>query len=212
MLGRVFAFAGASLLAASGFAQFAGGQVPGQAVQWTTAAQGFECSIRQPEWKVIGSQSQWERHFRRMYAIPDSTKPVIPRVADWNQEMVVAIHAGAKPNPGYSVHVSTISRVPGGNWLIEVTLTEPHLNSKLPDRETSPWVVIRVKRTTGTPDIRATVVRSGFAVIAPGDPWCGSKPQGEVPVWRVGPGGTLIPVNDAARRALGENTKTTTGG
>jgi hypothetical protein len=180
--------------------------VPGQAVQWTTAAQGFECAIRQPEWRVIGSQSQWEKHFRRMYAIPDSTKTQIPFVADWNEEMVVAIHAGVKPNPGYSVHVSTISRVPGGNWRIEVTLTEPHLNSKLPDRETSPWVVIRVKRTTGTPEIRANVVRSGFAVISNNDPWCGTKPQGEVPVWRVGPGGTLVPLNDAARRALGETT------
>lgn len=174
----------------------------GPVVKWTTVAQGFNSRLDKPEWRSIISEAEWRRQFRRMFGLTADETVEYPRVADWNKEFVVLIAAGQKPTPGHSIYVETISRKQTAFWDIEVVEQKPPQGAILPQVLTNPWVLIRVDRTVGSPRLRTRTTTTSATVI-PGQNWTGPR-HGDVPVWRVGPGGRLIPVNDAAKQQSGD--------
>lgn len=204
------AFVGVAALAAAAPAQFQSPTNPpsqtafGPIVQWTQVNQGVHCAITQSEMRVLGSEAQWQAHFNRAFPADPGTRREIPRVADWSKEIIIAIHAGQQPTPGYSLNVSTIARRQSGVYDIDVVFEKPNQNAIMPQMVTSPWVVIKVQRTTGTPRLRvietvSRVIRSS----GPSNSGWGST-WGEMPIYKIGEGGKLIPLNEEARRRMGQ--------
>lgn len=201
---------GVSALACAGLAQFQSSQIPssqtqfGPIVQWTQVHQGVRSAVTQQEMRVIGSERDWTTYFDRAFPADPGTKREIPKVADWTKEIIIAIHAGRQPTPGYSLNVSTIARRQSGIYDIDVVFEKPNPQAMMAQVTTSPWVVIKVQRTVGTPRLRVieTTSRVIRASSPPrhggwGDCWV------EMPIYRVGEGGKLIPLNDEARRRMG---------
>jgi hypothetical protein len=201
---------GVAALAASGLAQFQSSQLPssqtqyGPIVQWTQVHQGVYCALTQQEMKVIGSERDWQSYFNRAFPADLGTKRDIPKVADWSKEIIIAIHAGKQPTAGYSLNVSTIARRQSGVYDVDVVFERPNPQAMMAQVMTSPWVIIKVQRTVGTPRLRVieTTSRVIRASSPPrhggwGDCWV------EMPIYRVGEGGKLIPLNDEARRRMG---------
>lgn len=204
------ALVGVAALTGTAAAQFQSSTNPpsqtafGPIVQWTQVNQGVHCAIKQSEMRVLGSEAQWQSHFNRAFPADPGTRRDIPKVADWSKEIIIAIHAGQQPTPGYNLNVSTIARRQTGFYEIDAVFEKPNQNAMMPQMVTSPWVVIKVQRTTGTP--RLTVIETVSRVIRSSGPshsgWGTS--WGEMPIYKIGEGGKLIPLNDEARRRMGQ--------
>ncbi|MCG9894452.1 MAG: hypothetical protein MH204_03105, partial [Fimbriimonadaceae bacterium] len=97
------------------------GQTPfGPHVRWTTLGEGLDSEIKTAEWRVLGNEMEWRNHFSRMLGRPLQANEQIPAGADWNRQLLVAIHAGPKLGNGWRVYVETIGRSAPGFWDIQV--------------------------------------------------------------------------------------------
>lgn len=68
---------------------------------------GSSSSFKAQSTFVIRTTEEWENHYSRHMG-DTLTRTAAPPI-NFNQEDLVAIHLGARPNPGYSVVLSTVS-------------------------------------------------------------------------------------------------------
>ncbi len=183
---------------AAAVAAFAVAQTPpsslpnqfGPTVVWRTIAIGDGSAITQPEAKMISSQRSWEKYYRAMAGVPEGEKINIPNVADWQNEDVMVIHVGQRSNAGHSVYVETIERTMSHYYDIKVVVQEPPRGAMTAQVMISPYVVIAIKKTTGTPRVFYRTSTQSTYVIS-GGCGCGSKP-----IIMVGAGGKVIPLGE----------------
>ena len=178
----------------------------GPAVKWSQVHQGVHCAVVSSEMTVISSEQEWRRYFDRAFPSDPGVKREIPKPANWQKEIIIAIHAGQQPTPGYSLNVYTIARRQSRTYDIDVFFERPHQRSVLPQVTTSPWVVIKVEKTSGTP--RLNVINTLSRRIQSYGPsyrptWASCwGSSGEAPHY-LDAQGVLIPLNDEARRRMG---------
>jgi len=178
----------------------------GPAVKWTQVHQGVHCAIVRHEMAVINSEQEWRSYFNRAFPSDPGVTRDIPKPANWQKEIIIAIHAGQQPTPGYTLNVYTIARRQSRTYDIDVFFERPHQRAVLPQVTTSPWVVIKVEKTSGTP--RLNVINTQSRTIQTYGPsyrpsWrsCWGS-SGEAPHY-MDAQGVLIPLNDEARRRMG---------
>lgn len=144
-----FFLATALFLAVLSGAQFQNSRdLSAAAVQWGTVAEGVNSRLDRGEHVILTNQSEWDAYYAKMAGHPRQQGPA-PTLCDWNTEQLIVINAGQKPTPGHQVYVTTIHRPQAHQVMVEYTITQPPRNVILPQVTTNPYVVIKMKRTTG---------------------------------------------------------------
>lgn len=130
---------------------FALGQVHGQAlptVKWSTFQGGTMSRIKTFETRVLSTEGSWQIYWNRLTGNPASTAP---KGIEWAHEELWVIAAGERQTGGYNIYVRGARYVDARNIHVEYVLTTPQSGGVSTQVITSPYVVLRVERSGGTP-------------------------------------------------------------
>jgi uncharacterized membrane protein YgcG len=162
----------------------------GPVVKWRTIAIGDNSKIDHDEAWMVSGDDEWEAYYRKMIGAKADEKVRVPQIADWRKEDVLIIHIGTRATAGYAVYVETIGRSAQNYYDVHFVLQEPPKGSQIREGETSPFVVIAIEKTTGTPRYYSRVSTQATYFL-PGGCTCGNRP-----VIMVGAGGRVTTLND----------------
>jgi PrcB C-terminal len=115
-------------------------------VPFRTVAQdeGASSSISERKNLTIRSERRWHRIWDRL-----ATGEAAPEI-DFRRHMVIVVTQGRQPSSGHSIQVERIRRT-GRGWRVEVTEVEPGPGCVTGGVITSPYHVVRVKRSGKRP-------------------------------------------------------------
>lgn len=160
----------------------------GPVVKWRTIAQGDSSKIMREEARMINGDADWSRVYREMMGIRPGDQCEVPQVADWNREDLLILHLGRRRTSGYGIYVETIGRSATGYYDIHYVMQEPMPGVQMDRATTSPFVIIAIEKTVGTPRYFGRTATMSVGFISGGCS-CGSKP-----IIMVGAGGKVIPL------------------
>lgn len=176
----------------------------GNPVRWSTLGQGVDSQITRAETRLFSNQQEFDLYYARMCGFSPTQRVAGPRVADWRTQDVLIVHMGQQRTGGFGVYVETIRRTSPHYWDVQIVTIAPNPRSVLLPVITSPFVVVVIDRAIGVPRFTWRNIQSGVIIRQTDRNDCGgSWGGGQVPVWMVGKGGALIPMNQAAGRTGG---------
>jgi hypothetical protein len=117
-------------------------QRPDSSVAFRTVAKGdgSASSVERREAMTIRSERRWRRLWSR---IGTGRRPKV----NFSRHMLIAVTQGRKPSGGHAIEVAHIARV-GRNWRVTAIETEPGRDCFTTGQLTSPYHVVRVRRST----------------------------------------------------------------
>ncbi|MBL8087404.1 MAG: protease complex subunit PrcB family protein [Chthonomonas sp.] len=145
------------LCAAFGVAQFDMQGKP--VVRWSTYSSGTQCNATKYSAVALATEGDFQRYWQQ------NLQGCAPTDVDWNTEQIFAIHLGRRTSGGYRVFVQSIELEQNTLWVRYVEET-PARGSATASVMTSPYVLIRIKRTSGVPRFVGTL-RESRTIYAP---------------------------------------------
>jgi len=105
---------------------------------------GAVSKITAAQTRVITSTSEFAAYWKELTGSTDR-----PRDINFDNEQLVAIHLGSKPSSGYSVAVTSVTKPVSNQIVITYIERRPGPQDKVNGEPCSPYVVIRMPRTSG---------------------------------------------------------------
>jgi hypothetical protein len=112
-----------------------------------TLAQGAMSNIEEPRQAVVRTAAEWQALWKQ-HDPGGATPPV-----DFNQSMVVAVFLGSRPTAGITAEITAV-KTEGTRTVVEYRERQPPPDAFVAQVITSPFHVVRVPRTAGTPEFR----------------------------------------------------------
>jgi hypothetical protein len=133
-----------ALLAALALAPAAPAQRPDAGVTFRTVAkgEGSASSVRAREAFAIRSEARWRKLWTRL------NEGQRPRI-DFSRYMLIAVTQGRQSSGGHAIEVARIERT-GRSWHVTVLETAPASDCVVTTQLTSPFHVVRVRRSTAS--------------------------------------------------------------
>lgn len=119
-------------------------------IKWSTYMQGENCGLDKAATHIARNEADWQALWPKLSGQPAQTAP---KDVDWNKDQLIVIALGTKGTPGYSVYVETVERTRPSEYVIRYVETRPLQGQLLPQVTTAPFVIIRVEKTVGTPQV-----------------------------------------------------------
>jgi hypothetical protein len=117
-------------------------------IKWDQYMAAEYCGIDKTTTQVINNEAEWQTFWAKLSGQGAQTAP---KDVDWNKYVLMAITLGTKPTPGYSVYVESVERTRAYEYVVHYVEWQPQPGQLLAQVTTSPFVIIRVEKTTGTP-------------------------------------------------------------
>lgn len=133
------------LSAVAGWAQYDSTGNP--IVQWRTYREGSTCAIDKFTTRILVTEGDFQRYWTEFCG---NRQAAAPTDIDWTKEIVVAIHLGRRSTSGYRTYVETC-RIREAMLEIYYVEETPHRSGRPSKFDSSPYVMIRMQRTVGTP-------------------------------------------------------------
>ena len=163
-----------TVLAAIGFGLFVFSvpQVGNQdGVNWRTYRQGAFSNARGLLTSVIETEGQFQTYWQKINGTIAGKMPTDG--VDWAREKLVAINLGPRANPGYEVVIRSIKRVRAGELQVLYQEQLPMPGTNYPQVMVSPWVIIKMERTSGAISFKGEKVNRSTGVVGgPGSRDC----------------------------------------
>lgn len=105
---------------------------------------GAISKITTAQTRVINSTNEFAAYWKDLTGSSDR-----PRDIDFDNEQLVAIHLGSKPSSGYSVAVTSVVKPVSNQIVITYIERRPGPQDKVDGEPCSPYVVIRMPKTSG---------------------------------------------------------------
>jgi PrcB C-terminal len=118
----------------------AGAPAEAKPVPFRTVAQDDGTGSGERRGMTIRGERRWRRVWRSL--APGEPRPAI----DFRRRMLIAVTQGRQPSGGHEIEVVRIERG-GGGWLVRVVEREPAPGCPAAGVLTSPFHVVRVKRS-----------------------------------------------------------------
>ncbi|MBC8063957.1 MAG: protease complex subunit PrcB family protein [Chlorobia bacterium] len=141
-------------------------------VTWRTYRQGAFSNAKGTLTNVFETEGQFQTYWERVNG------PIAGKVptsgVDWAREKLIAVNLGPRANPGYEVVVSSIKRVKTGEILVTFQEQLPVPGMRYPQVVISPFIIVKMERTTGVISFKGETVRrsTGVIITPPGGRCC----------------------------------------
>jgi hypothetical protein len=122
-------------------------QVTPAVLLFVTVAQGTMSNIEEPRTVVVRTAAEWQALWKEHD--PEHAAPAI----DFAQSTVVGVFLGSRPTAGFAVEVSGV-KADGNRTLVEYVERRPPRDAFVAQVVTSPFHIVRLKRTAGTIEFR----------------------------------------------------------
>lgn len=122
-----------------------GGIVPGPgSSQWRVYMTGDTCSIDRGRTQVIANSRQWQEYWQD-FTGGRGQAPAF----DFENEWLIAIHAGKRATTGHDIIVTSVELLRSGGLGITYVDRQPARDQVVTVKATSPYSIIRVPKFTG---------------------------------------------------------------
>lgn len=128
-------------------------------MDFTTVYTGDQGGAAPADLVVVKSASQWDK-LRAQIMVSDEKNAELTKLhgplgaMDWGREQLVFARTGQERTGGYSASVTKITLFKTtGTWKLELKVTPPKPGMLTTDALTNPFVVFRMHRATGNPQV-----------------------------------------------------------
>jgi hypothetical protein len=125
-----------------------GGRYPERYVWWRELSSGEDGKMVGFTWNVLRSALELDTYWSKLSG--DKRLRFDPRSIDWDREQVLALSLGRMQGPGYSVEVESVERTSPNDVLVRYVAVHPPAGPPIVTRTSSPWILIRMDRTSLT--------------------------------------------------------------
>lgn len=128
-------------------------------MDFTTVCSGDQGGIPATDVVIVKNANQWDK-LRTQIAVSDEKNQEMLKLhgplsaMDWGREQLVFARTGQERTGGYSASVVKVTVFKAtGTWKLELKVTPPKPGMLSTDALTNPYVVFRMGKTNGTPQL-----------------------------------------------------------